>query len=89
MTKLHADIKEVQGHCQMQLKPVPFWQKASAFNLRFQASAMVQMGPTGCPEMSENNYQHKLRTNSQERRPHACYEIFKLENCNGRNDRRT
>jgi len=37
------------------------------------------MGPTSCPEMSEKNYQHKLRTNSHERRPHAYYEIFQLE----------
>ena len=36
-----------------------------------------------------DNYQHKLRTDSQERRLHAYYEIFQLDNCNGGNDRRT
>jgi hypothetical protein len=49
---------------------------------------MVQMGRAECPEMSDN-YQHKLRTNSQERRPHAYYEIFQLENGNRGNDKPT
>jgi hypothetical protein len=38
---------------------------------------------------SENNYQHILRKSSKERRSHSFSENFQLENCKGRNDKRT